>query len=416
MDHMRYLASLLAACAACMAQTPSPVTVPESIALEANIAYDRFPDTRLDLMYPKAPSPTLRPGVIMFHGGGWIRSTKETMMQAFCLPFLEQGFVVANVEYRVATAAVAPAVVNDALTAAKWFLDHAERHHVDTRRIVVTGASAGGHLALMAGMTPPSAGLGPAIPIAAIVNGYGVTDVADLLDGPHRQAFAVQWLPEQEGRADLAKRLSPLTYVRKGLPPILTVQGENDHTVPHEQGVRLTAALKQAGDDAEMMTVPGAGHGFSKEQWPAVHARIFDFLRQRGILAAAAVSADEIAVREVVARYVDARDRKDAKATEALFTSDADQLVSNGEWRRGRDEVVRGTMASSESSGGKRTITVETVRFLSADVALADGRYEIAGPQPRRMWTSLLMKRTPDGWRIAAIRNMLPAAPAAAAK
>jgi uncharacterized protein (TIGR02246 family) len=164
------------------------------------------------------------------------------------------------------------------------------------------------------------------------------------------------------------------------------------------------------------MTVPNAGHGFSPAQWPAVHARIFDFLRQHGILAAAAVSADETAVREVVARYVDARDRKDAKATEALFTSDADQLVSNGEWRRGRDEVVRGTMASSESSGGKRTITVETVRFLSADVALADGRYEIAGPQPRRMWTSLLMKRTADGWRIAAIRNMLPAAPAAAAK
>jgi uncharacterized protein (TIGR02246 family) len=271
----------------------------------------------------------------------------------------------------------------------------------------------------MVGMTPASAGLGPAIPIAAIVNGYGVTDVADLLDGPHRQSFAVEWLPEQAGRGDLARRLSPLTYVRKGLPPTLTVQGENDRTVPHEQGVRLTAALRQAGVDAEMMTVPAAGHGFSREQWPAVHARIFDFLARRGILfapqAATANAGDEAAIKDVVARYVDARDRKDAKATEALFTADADQLVSSGEWRKGRDAVVRGTMASSEASGGKRTITVETVRFVTPGAALADGRYEIAGvagAPPRRMWSTFLIVRTPEGWRIAAIRNMLPAPPA----
>ncbi len=127
-------------------------------------------------------------------------------------------------------------------------------------------------------------------------------------------------------------------------------------------------------------------------------------------------TGDEAAIEDVVARYVDARDRKDAKATEALFTADADQLVSSGEWRRGRDAVVRGTMASSESSGGKRTITVETVRFVAPGVALADGRYEIAGTggaPARRMWSTFLITRTPDGWRIAAIRNMLPA-PAAA--
>jgi uncharacterized protein (TIGR02246 family) len=125
--------------------------------------------------------------------------------------------------------------------------------------------------------------------------------------------------------------------------------------------------------------------------------------------------ADEAAIKNVVARYVDARDHKDAKATEGLFTADADQLVSSGEWRKGRDAVVRGTMASSEASGGKRTITVETVRFLTPDAALADGRYEIAGlngAAPRRMWSTFLITRTRDGWRIAAIRNMLPAPPA----
>jgi uncharacterized protein (TIGR02246 family) len=113
-----------------------------------------------------------------------------------------------------------------------------------------------------------------------------------------------------------------------------------------------------------------------------------------------------------VKRYVDARDARDPKAIESLFTADADQLVSSGVWRKGREEVVKGTMASSEAAGGKRTITVENVRWLSPDVAIADGRYEIAGPETRKMWTSIVVVRKPEGWRIAAIRNMLPAPPA----
>jgi hypothetical protein len=69
-------------------------------------------------------------------------------------------------------------------------------------------------------------------------------------------------------------------------------------------------------------------------------------------------------------------------------------------------------MASSQAATGKRTITVESIRFITGDVALADGRYEIAGTagaQARKMWTTLLVSRTAQGWRIAAIRNMLPA-------
>jgi uncharacterized protein (TIGR02246 family) len=121
--------------------------------------------------------------------------------------------------------------------------------------------------------------------------------------------------------------------------------------------------------------------------------------------------ADDAAVRDVVKRYVDARERSDAAAIAALFTSDADQLTSSGEWRRGRDAVVKGTLASSKQTGGTRSITVETVRFPSADTAIADGRYEITGGAggDRRMWTSFVATRTADGWRISAIRNMLPA-------
>lgn len=126
---------------------------------------------------------------------------------------------------------------------------------------------------------------------------------------------------------------------------------------------------------------------------------------------------DAAAIREVVRQYVDARERIDPKAVEQLFTADADQLVSSGEWRKGREAVVKGTMASSTSTGGKRTITVETVRFLTSDVAIADGRYELtglAGGATRSMWTTFVLKRGGKDWQITAIRNMLPAAPAPA--
>lgn len=124
---------------------------------------------------------------------------------------------------------------------------------------------------------------------------------------------------------------------------------------------------------------------------------------------------DEAAIRAVVGKYVEARERIDPQAVEQLFTSDADQLVSSGEWRKGREAVVRGTMASSGNTGGKRTITVESVRFITPEVAIADGRYELtglAGGATRSMWTTLVLKRTGKDWRITTIRNMLPAAPA----
>jgi len=122
-------------------------------------------------------------------------------------------------------------------------------------------------------------------------------------------------------------------------------------------------------------------------------------------------SADEAAVREVVASYMTARARRDARAIEALFTADADQQTTSGEWRRGRAAIVPGTLQSSERNPGARTIRVESVRFLTADVAIADGPYEIGnagGAAPRRMWTSIVLTRVSDGWRIAAIRNMVP--------
>ncbi len=120
----------------------------------------------------------------------------------------------------------------------------------------------------------------------------------------------------------------------------------------------------------------------------------------------------EADIRRVIQRYVDAREARDPKDIEPLLTPDADQLVSDGTWRRGRDQLVKGMLESSRKNPARRTITVESVRLIAPDVALADGRYTqkgSAGGKDRVMWTAIILKRVADGWRIAAIRNMLPA-------
>ena len=124
---------------------------------------------------------------------------------------------------------------------------------------------------------------------------------------------------------------------------------------------------------------------------------------------------DEAAVREVIRRYESARDAKDAKAIEALFTADADQHTTAAEWRRGRGQVVTGSLGSSKQNPGDRTITVTSVRFITPDVVIADGPYEITtAGAVRRMWTTIIVKREAGAWRIAAIRNMMPTGSGAA--
>ena len=132
-------------------------------------------------------------------------------------------------------------------------------------------------------------------------------------------------------------------------------------------------------------------------------------LASAGLAAQTPAPTDEAAVRQVVRRYVNARELKDPAAIEALFTVDADQHTTSGEWRRGRAQIVPGTLESSRRNPGTRTITVQAVRFISPDVAIADGPYEIASAGgTRRMWATLVLKREAGAWRIAAIRNMVP--------
>ena len=104
-----------------------------------------------------------------------------------------------------------------------------------------------------------------------------------------------------------------------------------------------------------------------------------------GVLAAAAHAqngnraADEAAIRGVIQAFLDTREANDAAALGALLTADVDQQQTSGNTRRGREAVVSGSLATQQSTGGKRTITVDSLRFLTADVAIADGRYDSIG-------------------------------------
>jgi acetyl esterase/lipase len=247
--------------------------------IEANIRYAHYGETLLDILQPRHPAIKDRIGVLVIHGGGWTGGSKEQALP-FCLPFVGQDFVVADVEYRLAGAAPAPAALQDVLAALKWFHDHAADYRVDPKRIIAVGDSAGGELALMAAMLPAQNEFGPVTKIAAAIDFYGVTDVRALLEGPAKRDFAGQWLGSQPDAPTLAKRLSPLTYVRKDVPPVLAIHGDADKVVPYAQSEQLIGSLKQAGAKAELITVAGGGHGFSNHQCDTLWPQIFKWLKK----------------------------------------------------------------------------------------------------------------------------------------
>ena len=125
-------------------------------------------------------------------------------------------------------------------------------------------------------------------------------------------------------------------------------------------------------------------------------------------------SADEAAIRAVIQAFLDTREKNDAAALAALLTPDVDQRQTSGNMRSGRDAVVSGSLQTQQSTGGRRTITVDSLRFVGPDVAIADGRYDSLGRADgtdQRMLTSMVLRRDGGAWKIAAIRNMLPSDP-----
>jgi len=244
---------------------------------------------KLDVWYQhavKTPSPTL----VYIHGGGWVFGIKEGSILHF-LPFLEMGWTVVNVEYRMASSALAPAAVEDTRCALRWVFRNAQERRFDTSKIVLMGHSAGGHLSLITGMLPDGTSLDnrcygtEKLSVAAVVNWFGITDVNDLLKGENLKNYAVMWLGSQPDAEEIARRVSPLTYVRGGLPSIITIHGDKDDVVPYSHARRLHEALDKEKVPNQLFTITGGGHGgFSQTDFVKSYEAIWKFLRQNKVI------------------------------------------------------------------------------------------------------------------------------------
>ena len=256
-------------------------------------------ELKLDVYRPttaKAPTPV----VMLIHGGGWVRHEKEEEVLSL-LPYLEMGWAAVNVEYRLARVSLAPAAVEDCRCALHWIGRNAKKYNFDVSKVVVTGASAGGHLALTTAMIPASAGFDrgcvsqddpkwsgpwtdPTPNVAAVINWVGLTDVADALHGANIRSWVISWFGSQPDREELAKRLSPISYVRPGLPPILTIHGNGDPIAPYSQAVRFHEALSKAGVRNQLLTIDSNTHGdFTDEQMLNAYSAIREFLLKSNI-------------------------------------------------------------------------------------------------------------------------------------
>ena len=245
-------------------QTVDPATrfvqVANTYSLAADITYLRAggADLKLDVYRPSnATDPT--PVLMFMHGGGWTNGSKNSSLFAF-LPFLEMGWAVVNVEYRLADVALAPAAVEDCRCALRWIYQNAKQYKFDLDNIVTTGQSAGGHLALTTGMIPESAGLDRQCPgdrrrawttgdlgtqemtVAAVLDFYGITDVEDLMN---RKPGTVRQLHRGLAR----QRDGPRRAREARLADDLRAKGTaTDHDHPRHRRFRRAV---RPGDEAE---------------------------------------------------------------------------------------------------------------------------------------------------------------------
>ena len=266
------------------------------------------PRQRLDLYLPKArKGEKPLPVVAFIHGGAWRAGNKQGGGNMVA-PQVETGrFAGASVAYRLSGEAVWPAQIHDCKAAIRWLKAHAGKYNLDPDRIAVWGSSAGGHLVAMLGATADvkdlEGDLGPHTDrtsrLACVVDWFGpsdllrMNDVAGNMDhlAPNSPESKLIGCPIQENPAK-ARAASPITYVSRGDTPHLIMHGDKDMTVPHDQSVRLAAALEKAGVPCTFITIKGAGHGGFRN--PEVHERIRLFLEKHLLGKDVTVSAEAI--------------------------------------------------------------------------------------------------------------------------
>lgn len=215
------------------------------------------------------------PLIIWFHGGGWRNGGYGS-----CPPlhWHRTDYAYASVEYRLSGVAKFPAQIIDSKAAVRWLRANATRHRIDGNRIGVWGGSAGGHLAALLGTSGGTkrfdVGDNPGVSSAvqAVCDFYGPID---LLAWGKTTGFEPTVLKEFLGGQILevpeaVVAASPVSYIGPGMPPFLIVHGDQDRAVPAAQGELLRAALLRVKTEAELVIVPGAGHGGEKFRTPEI--------------------------------------------------------------------------------------------------------------------------------------------------
>jgi acetyl esterase/lipase len=247
---------------------------PDGVKAHQDLAYVEGGHERqkLDLYLPEKASGPL-PVIIWVHGGGWQAGSKDQ-----CPPlrggYLERGYAVASIGYRLSQHAIFPAQIEDCKAAIRWLRAHAKEYSLDPQRFGVWGSSAGGHLVALLGTSGDvkefevGANLDQSSRVQAVCDYYGPTDFTMFVSTPGYESHATASSPEAKliGGAvmenkDKAVRVNSITYVSKDDPAFLIMHGDKDPTVPINQSQLLFAALKQAGVSAHFHTIHGAGHG-----------------------------------------------------------------------------------------------------------------------------------------------------------
>jgi len=248
------------------------------IVVEKDIVYGTGggKDLKLNLARPEH-SNGLLPAIVYIHGGGWQGGSRE-MYRYDIEQAAKRGYVAVTVSYRLTDPDAHgkarhpfPAQIEDAKCAVRWLRANAEKYHVDPNRIGATGGSAGGHLSLLLGVLGESQKFegsgghpGASSRVQAVVNYFGPTDLTHLYSSSKRVAAILDVLldgpPEQQAASYRAA--SPITYVAKDDPPILTLHGTADPVVPVEQATEFDAAMKKAGASHTLILMEDQGHGF----------------------------------------------------------------------------------------------------------------------------------------------------------
>lgn len=262
---------------------PLPSAPPESVKAELNLTYGRTPEQELKLDLYRPKSDGVLPACVLVHGGGWINGDKEKFTPlAFTLA--ERGYVVANVEYRLAGAAKYPAGVQDCLLAVRWLRANAGRFGVDPNRIGTWGGSAGGHIVgMLAGQLPKDRfitsdlqDVSPAVQATCIM--AGPTDLTNekfvenlRKAGEKSNSFA--WFGKlYDDAPDLYREASPVTHFTKETGPVLFLTGDLDNPDRDSAGI---AKLQSIGVPTKQVLIEGGKHGcWMRNPWfiPCVDA------------------------------------------------------------------------------------------------------------------------------------------------